>query len=297
LTEARRGPAAVLESVKHVIRDLSSQTAGIAGIGVAVAGQVHPQTQAVVAAPNLGWRNFPLRDEIASAFHVPVWVENDVRGAAWGEFRFGHAAGARSLLAVFVGSGVGSGAVLDGAIWHGAGNAAGEVGHTQVVADGLPCPCGQRGCMEQYTSGNGLQRRLALGLASEISTRLAELTGGDATRLSARVVFQAAAAGDAFAGELWSDVERHLVTSLANYVTVLNPEVLVLGGGVIETVPELFDTVVRRVPELTTEMARATLRIERAALGDWSGVVGAADLARPAAVRGAAARRAEREES
>ena len=280
-TEARRGPAAVLESVKHIIRDLANRTAAIAGIGIAVAGQVHPQTQAVVAAPNLGWRNLPLRDEIAGAFHVPVWVENDVRGAAWGEFRSGHAAGAKSLLAVFVGSGVGSGAVLDGAIWHGAGNAAGEVGHTQVVYDdGLPCPCGQRGCMEQYTSGNGLQRRLALGMASEVPTRLVELTGGDASRLSSRMVFQAATAGDAFARELWSDLERYLVTSLANYVTVLNPEVLVLGGGVIESVSELFDLVTRRVPELTTEMARATLRIERTALGDWSGVVGAADLAR-----------------
>ena len=281
LTEARRGPAAVLESVKHVIRELASQTARIAGIGIAVAGQVHPQTQAVVAAPNLGWRNLPLRDEIAGAFNVPVWIENDVRGAAWGEFRFGHAAGARSLLAVFVGSGVGSGAVLDGAIWHGAGNAAGEVGHTQVVYhDGLPCPCGQRGCMEQYTSGNGLQRRLALGIAAEVSTQLAEATGGEASRLSARMVFQAAAAGDAFARQLWSDLEQYLVVSLANYVTVLNPEVLLLGGGVVESVPELFDFVTQRVPELTTEMARAALRVERAALGDWSGVVGAADLAR-----------------
>lgn len=232
-----------------------------------------------MAAPNLGWRNLPLREEIASAFDVPVWVENDVRGAAWGEFRFGHAAGAKSLLAVFVGSGVGSGAVLDGHLWHGAGNAAGEVGHTQVVAGGLPCPCGQRGCMEQYTSGNGLQRRLALAIAAEQPTRLTELTGGESSRLSARMVYQAAAGGDAVARELWSDVEHHLGVSLANYVTVLNPEVLVLGGGVIESVPELFQTVSRTVPELTTEMARS-VRIERAALGDWSGVAGAADLVR-----------------
>ena len=259
--------------------ELSARSRSSEAVGIACAGQIHPETQAVVFAPNLGWENVPLRATMADAIGLPVWVDNDVRAAAWGEFRFGAAAGARSAVVVFVGTGVGSGAVLHGVLWRGAGNAAGELGHTQLRADGLPCPCGQRGCMEQYVSGSGLQRRLVLGLAAGVTTSLAGLTGGDPARLTARTVFDAAA-GDAFALELWNDVERYLTISLANYVTLVNPEVLVLGGGVIESVPALFDAAARGVMRLTTALARSALRVEHAALGEWSGVVGAADLAR-----------------
>jgi glucokinase len=183
---------------------------------------------------------------------------------------------------VFVGTGVGSGAVLDGRLWHGAGNAAGEVGHTQVVPDGLPCPCGARGCLERYASGSGFQQRFGDALARGIPTALTERTHGDAARLTADLVFEAAQAGDAFAREVWDDAVGHLVVALANYVTIVNPAVLVLGGGVIEGLPALFDAVVTGVPPLTTVLARGVLRIARADLGDWSGVAGAADLARVA---------------
>jgi glucokinase len=231
----------------------------------------------VVYAPNLDWRDVPLGSALRQALGMSVTVENDVRAAAWGEFRFGAGRGARSVLVVFVGTGVGSGAVLNGALWRGATNGAGEIGHTQVVWDGLPCPCGRRGCLEQYVSGGGFQRRLVQGLAAGVQTRLRPATGGDPARLSATMVLAAAEAGDAFARALWEDAERCLTLAVANYVTLLNPDALVLGGGVIETVPRLFDAVAAGVPERTTVLARA-LRIERARLGDWSGVVGAAAL-------------------
>lgn len=205
-------------------------------------------------------------------------VENDVRAAAWGEFRFGAGAGAQSLLAVFVGTGVGSGAVLAGALWRGAHNGAGEIGHTQVVPDGLPCPCGRLGCMEQYASGSGLQRRLGRALAARAPTALREATGGDPARLTAAMVWRAAAEGDRLARELQAEAERYLTLAVANYVTLVDPEVLVLGGGVVETVPALFDVVAAGVRRATTELARA-VRIERARLGRWAGVVGAAALA------------------
>jgi glucokinase len=278
-TDARRGAAAVLASLQDVIDRTCASHDHIAGLGVACAGQIQPEGGVVVEAPNLGWHNVPLGSTLARAFSVPVAVENDVRAAAWGEFRFGAGRGARSLIAVFVGTGVGSGAVLDGRLWRGAGNAAGEVGHTQVVADGLACRCGQRGCLEQYVSGSGFQRRFAAALASGVTTSLVDVTGGDAARLTAPMVAAAADEGDAFAREVWADATRYLTMGLANYVTVLNPEVLVLGGGVIETVPRLAEIASAGVRHLTTTLARAALRIERAALGDWSGVVGAAALA------------------
>jgi glucokinase len=266
----------VLASLVQIVRELlASQPAP--AVGVACAGQIHPRTGAVVFAPNLDWRDVPLAAALGEALGLPIAVENDVRAAAWGEFTFGAGRGTRSLLAVFVGTGVGSGAVLDGALWRGGANAAGEVGHTQVVWQGLVCPCGQQGCLEQYASGSGFQRRLAQGLAAGVCTRLAAATGGDPARVTAAMVLAAAEEGDAFARSLWDDAERYLTLAVANYVTLLNPDALVLGGGVIETVPHLFDVVAAGVPDRTTVLARS-LRIERARLGDWSGVVGAAAL-------------------
>jgi glucokinase len=245
---------------------------------VACAGQIHPQTGTVVYAPNLDWRDVPLAGHLRAALGRPIAVENDVRAAAWAEFRFGAGAGGRSLVAVFVGTGVGSGAVLEGRLWRGATNAAGEVGHTQVTWDGPACPCGRRGCLEQYVSGSGFQRRLRQALIANVATRLAEITAGDPGRLTATMLYEAAAARDALASQVWDEAERYLTLALANYVTLLNPEMLVLGGGVIETVPRLFEAVATGLPARTTELARA-VRIERARLGDWSGVVGAATLA------------------
>ena len=258
--------------------ELSAPLGRPVAVGVATAGQIQPATGVVVEAPNLGWRDVPLRARLAEATGAAVTVENDVRAAAWGEFVYGAGQGLNSLVAVFVGTGVGSGAVLAGSLWRGAGNAAGEVGHTQVVIDGLPCRCGQNGCMEQYGSGSGLQRRFAAAPGREAS-RLATLCEGESSHLTAAMVEQAAREGDALAGEMWRDAERYLTLGIANYVTIVNPEMLVLGGGVVESVPRLFTAIAEGVMRRTTVLARRSLRIEHARLGDWSGVVGAAALA------------------
>ena len=159
-TEAWKGPAGVLANLKRVLSQLldSTDRSRVTGIGIAAAGMIHPKTHAVVYAPNLEWRDVPLRDEIESAFGLPTYVENDVRAAAWGEYRFGAGRGVQSLIAVFVGTGVGSGAVMDG----------------------LPCPCGQRGCVEAYASGSGFVRRLQSALA----TGTVVITPPPSTRIS-----------------------------------------------------------------------------------------------------------------
>jgi glucokinase len=282
LTEARRGPDAVLTTLQSAVDDVRASVGDIAGVGIACAGQIRPEDGLVVQAPNLDWHDFPLGARLTDALRVRVVVENDVRAAAWGEFRFGAARGAQSLIVVFVGTGLGSGAVLDGRLWRGAGNAAGEVGHTQVVVDGLPCRCGQRGCLEQYVSGTGFQRRFAAARAAGVATSLSDVTGDDSAKLTAPMVWSAAAAGDAFARDVKADAERYLALGIANYVTVVNPEVLVFGGGVVEHVPALVEAATPGLLARTTVLARGALRVARAELGDWSGVAGAADLARPA---------------
>ena len=277
-TEAWKGAPGVLANLKGVIGRLldSTEPGRVTGIGIAAAGQIHPKSQAVVYAPNLEWENVPLRDEIESVFGLPVYVENDVRAAAWGEYRFGVGRGVQSLIAVFVGTGVGSGAVVDGILLQGAGNAAGELGHTQVVPDGLPCACGQHGCVEAYASGRGFARRLEAALATGIETRLASETGGEPSRVTAALVERAAAAGDAFARAIWSDAERYLGQAIGNYITLLNPELLVLGGGVMTTVPGLAPALEREVRAHATVLSR-DVRIARAGLGDSSAIFGAAD--------------------
>lgn len=272
----------MLDTLYDAVSEVCASVRDVAGVGIACAGQIRPDDGVVVQAPNLGWRDVPLAARVGARLQVPVVLENDVRAAAWGEFAFGAGRGAHSLLAVFVGTGVGSGAVLGGRLWRGAGNVAGEVGHTQVVVDGLLCRCGQRGCLEQYVSGNGFQRRLDAAITSGVTTRLADVTGGDATRLTAPMVWTAAAAGDDFAREIVRDAERYLALGIANYVTVVNPERLVFGGGVVESVPALLDAAVPALLARTTVLARASIAVERAKLGEWSGVVGAAALARPA---------------
>ncbi len=201
-----------------------------------------------------------------------------MRAAAWGEFRFGAGQGVRSLLAVFVGTGVGSGAILDRRLWRGASNAAGEIGHTQVVPDGIPCGCGQRGCLEAYCSGIGFIRRFEEALRAGASTTLRARTGGEAAKLTALHVAQAATDGDPLAREFWETAVRYLELAITNAVTLLNPERLVLGGEVVETVPALVEAVRTTIQARATIMARA-VTVHRAMFDDWAGAVGAAALA------------------
>jgi len=279
LTLPQRGPAAVLQTLRECITTLAAPLSDVKAIGVASAGQIDPDSGAVLFAANLGWRNVPLAATLASHFGVPVTTENDVRAAAWGEFRFGVHRAPSSLLAVFVGTGVGSGLVLDGRLWPGASNAAGELGHTRVVMDGLPCACGGRGCLEQYASGRGFQRRLRGALAAGVKTTLAKATDNDPDALDATMVAAAANSGDELARGMWSDATRYLTLALGNYVSLVNPRILLLGGGLFESLPELFDAVAGGILVGTTEQARASLSIEHARLGQWAGVLGAAALA------------------
>src|SRR3990172_12227324 len=272
------GAAHVLERVKMVIHELIEHGGPIAGIGIAAAGQIHPESQAVIYAPNLGWQNVPLRSEIADSFGLPVWVENDVRAAAWGEFKHGAGRGARSLIAVFVGTGVGSGAVLDGRLWRGASNVAGEIGHTILDPDGPACVAGHRGCLEVYASGSAFIRHFSSAVASGEATILSEWTGGDPSRVTAAQVAKAAAHGDRFAQQLWTDAVKWLGVALANYVTLLNPERLILGGGVVENVPALIDEVKQSIQANSTLMSRQTVQVVPPQLGDWAGAIGAAAL-------------------
>lgn len=282
-----RGPEAVVATVVHAL----GQAAGAAGIapasagrvGVGVAGQVLGATGVVMNAPNLGWRDVAFGTLLEKALGVPVRVANDLSVAAWGEKRFGAARGIEDVVLVFVGSGVGSGLILGGRLHDGAQGVAGELGHIKVR---LPrpgftprrCGCGQLGCLEAYTSGVNVAARVREEIAAGAATRVLELAEGDLARVTASVVEEAHALGDAYAVALWDEVSELLGLAVANLVTLLNPARLILGGGVLLGAPRLAALTLRRFDDAVSRSATRGLTVERAWLGDDAGVIGAAVL-------------------
>lgn len=281
-TMPRGGPEAVISSIEAGIRELTSHRAElcVGGVGVAAAGQIHPDTGAVVYSPNLGWRDVPIRARLEAALGVPVWVENDVRGAAWGEFRQGAGRGCRNLVAVFVGTGIGIGVIIEGRLLRGAGNVAGEIGHTVIQPDGIPCVCGNRGCLETYASGAGFVHRLERAIAEGKPTALIQETGGDPSRLTAAQVEEAARRGDGVARAIWEEGTQLLGVALGNVVTLFNPERLILGGGVVESCPTLLPEVGASLHRTEAMLARQRVEIRQGELGTWAGAMGVGLLAR-----------------
>jgi glucokinase len=285
-----RSPEAVVEMVASVV----SGVAGPGGprargrIGVGVAGQVLGSTGVVLNAPNLGWRDVPLGRMLEGRLGVSVRVVNDLSAAAWGEFQHGAARGARHALVVFVGTGVGAGLVLDGRLHEGAHGVAGELGHVKVrpPRPGEPprrCGCGAVGCLEAYAGGANLAARVRGELAAGVRSWIRDLADGDLSRVTASHVEQASAAGDAYARRLWEEVGELLGTAVAAAVTLLNPERVVLGGGVLLGSPTLHELVEWRIRAETSRSAAAGLHVRLAELGDDAGVMGAALLADEAA--------------
>jgi glucokinase len=238
----------------------------------------------VLFAPNLpGWRNTPLRAQVSERLGSDVVIENDANAAAWGEFRFGAAHDADDLLLVTVGTGVGGGLVLDGEVYRGANGVGAEIGHMRVVPNGILCGCGKHGCFEQYASGSALVREVrATASSGAMHTRqLLELAGGDLTKITGPLVTEAARAGDPFAVHQLAELGRWLGEGIASLTEILDPEVVVVGGGVSEA-GELLLGPVREAfaGQLVGRGFRPIPEVRRAKLGNHAGMIGAADLSR-----------------
>jgi len=282
-----RTPERVVEVVRHALGEAASAARIVpdaAGrVGVGVAGQCLGATGVVLNAPNLGWRDVPFGEMLRAAVGVPVRIANDLSVAAWGEKRFGAARGIDDVVLVFVGSGVGSGLILGGRLHDGAHGVAGELGHVKVRPSrpdtaSRRCGCGQSGCLEAYTSGMNVAARVREEIAAGARTSITALAGGDLGRVNATLVDDAHRAGDAYARALWDEVGDLLGTAVANLVTILNPERLILGGGVLLGCPALAGIVRARLDAAVSGSAATGLTVEHAWLGDDAGVIGAAVL-------------------
>jgi glucokinase len=281
-TDARYGPEAVIADVVACVRDCLGDAADRAtGLGIGVAGQVDTGTGTVSYAPNLGWQNVALGDALASAVDLPVVVANDVRAAAVGEWQHGSGAGTRDLVALFVGTGIGGAVVADGNLLEGSLSAAGELGHTMLVADGRACHCPNTGCLEAYAAGWAIAERArdAVRIDPFEGAALVALAGS-VDDITAEHVTALCRDGDALAFRIVDETGRYLAAGATGLVNAFNPEIVVFGGGVIEALPEMVSVVREHVHRFALPASRNAVRIEHASLGGSAGVVGAAALAR-----------------
>jgi len=256
----------------------------VQAVGVGAAGFVDSRRATVLFAPNIAWRNEPLRDRVMEQIDLPVVIENDANAAAWAEFRFGAGEDVDDLILLTVGTGIGGGIVLNGALHRGAFGVAAEVGHMRVVPQGGErCGCGNRGCWEQYASGRALVReaRDMVQSGSPLAGALEEACGGDVSALQGPMITELARDGDLSSKELVSDVGRWLGAGLASLADILDPAVAVIGGGVSAAgdllLGPLRETFGR---ELSGRGHRPILQIRLAEMGNTAGIVGAGDLAR-----------------
>jgi len=276
-----RSPAAVVEAIAAAAQSALDAAPGVAvkACGVGAAGQLRGDTGVVAVAPNLGWREVPLGGLLSKRLARPVRVVNDLKAAAWGEKRAGAALGERDVYTVFVGSGVGSAVIANGQLVLGATGVAGELGHVKMVPGGRRCGCGEDGCLEAYAGGHNLIAQMREAIEAKVATALMTRIDGDLSLLTAAVLEEVAAAGDPVAVRIYEQAVAFLGQAIANQVTVLNPARLILGGGVLLHSPRTYDRIVQGVGLFAARVSREGLKISPAALGDDSGLIGAALLA------------------
>jgi glucokinase len=284
--ELRATPGADVVETERVIAEVVQALAArypVVAVGIGAAGWIATDRATVLFAPHLAWRNEPLRDALSDRIGTPVTVENDANAAAWAEYRFGAARGARIVVCVTLGTGIGGGLVVSGILYRGANGVGCEYGHMTVVPEGRRCACGNRGCWEMYASGTALTRDAQeLAAVSPVQAhRLLELANGDPTQLTGPLVTAAAREGDPAAVEIYSAMGQWLGRGLANLAAIIDPTLFVIGGGVSQAgdllIPPAREMLART---LTGRGYRPMPGVTLAQFGPEAGLVGAADLAR-----------------
>jgi glucokinase len=245
-----------------------------------VAGQIEAKSGEVIFAPNLKWHHFPLQAHIEKELHLPVRIINDVRAITLGEWLFGAGKGCQDLLCVFVGTGIGSGVVSGGELLTGCSNAFGEIGHVTMDWKGPRCTCGKQGCFEALAGGWGIAARAQEAIQADkkenASQCMLHLAGGKLSNVTAKVVVEAYYQKDRLAMDLMQNVKKVLIAGFASLVNAYNPCRLILGGGLIDGMPELIEVVEKGIKEIALKAATQRLEVVAAQLGKEVGVIGSA---------------------
>jgi len=281
-TESHEGPQAVLERIAGLVNGMACECNDRpAALGMGVPGLIDMKNGVTKFFPNLPtqWRDVPVRDILSPKAGCPVYMLNDVRTATLGELTFGHGRTARTMAFFALGTGIGGGVVVDGKLRLGPLGAAGELGHQTVLADGPRCGCGNRGCVEALASGPAIIAegvRLVLGGQAP---KLHEIVGGDVSEITTKEMAQAAAEGEETVKEAIVRAARYLGIAVANVITILHPDLIVLGGGVAQIGELLFDTVRETVRARVGMLPTGDIAIKPSMLGDKAGILGGIALA------------------
>ncbi len=283
-TNAPRPYEEILEAIKESVRAACAK-AGISPsnaecIGIGCPGTCNSESGTVEYSNNLGFVNAPVGRDIEEAFGLKTYLDNDANAAAFGEFVAGAAKGSRNAVVITLGTGVGSGIIIDGKIYSGSNFAGGEIGHTVIVADGLPCTCGRNGCFEAYSSATGLIRMTSEAAAlnpESLTARLIEQDG----RVSARTAYKAMKQGDETGKAITERYVKYLACGIANTINIFQPDILCIGGGVCNE----GDTLLLPLRELVAEQiysknSAKNTEIVICSLGNEAGIIGAAMLHR-----------------
>ena len=266
--------------IEGVILDTIAQTDGhrqdFIGVGIGAPGPLDRDKGLVIVAPNLGWRNFPLRDRIAERLDLPATLDNDANCATVGEWWQGAARGGTNVIGMTIGTGIGGGLILDGKLFHGASDVAGEIGHTTIDLNGRHCKCGNYGCLEAYASGPAIAVRAREVLVrEETASLLPSIVEGKLEAITAATVYTAASQGDAVASEIVRDTARYLGVGIANLLNIINADVVVVAGGVTAAGDALFVPLRAEVRRRAFRPAVDATRIVAGTLPGTAGVVGA----------------------
>ena len=284
-TDAYHGPEDVLDRIALTVGEMQAQIDAefvLAGLGMGVPGLVDIQTGVTKFLPNLHtqWREVPVADILSEKLGCGVKLLNDVRAATLGELKFGHGQSKSDLTMVFfaIGTGVGGGIVIEGKLRLGNLGAAGELGHQTLIANGHPCGCGNNGCMETLVSGPAITAEGVRLLLTGQAPKLNELVQGEIHQVTPKLMFQAANAGDVHVHAALLTAANYVGIAAANVVTILYPELIVLGGGVAEMGDLLINEVKKVIKQRVGMIDTETVRVEKSLLGDQAGVKGAVAL-------------------
>lgn len=252
----------------------------IASIGIGIPGVADQKEGKVIFCTNLGWRDIPLREEMQKYYDKPVYIDNDATVAGLAESYAGVSVGCHSSVFLTLGTGVGGGIIINGKPWSGAHGVGSELGHMTLVVDGVPCTCGNDGCVERYCSATAIIRMARQACLGYPESLIMKLAGGDPEKIHARTVIDAARAGDPTALQVFNRFTRYLAITVNNVTAFLDPEMIVLGGGVSNAGEFLLNAVKAQLPRYLMYKTLPSPRLELAKLGNEAGIIGAAMLGR-----------------
>jgi len=273
---AQEGLSAVLQAIAQVLPNGDAQ---VSGIGICAPGPLDPTTGVILNPPNVPcWRNFRLAEAVQKVYRVPVRVDNDANGAALAEARWGAGRGCPSDFNATIGTGIGTGIIFDGRIFHGRTGAAGEGGHVSIDYRGPLCNCGKPGCIEVLASGTAIAKRAREKIAGGRKSSMLELAGGNLGAVTGEIIGQAFAAGDPLAKAILTETAEMVALWLGNMIDLLDPHVIVIGGGAAALLQPFFEHMRQRIPQLTVNPRSNEVPIVSSRYGADSGIAGGAAL-------------------